>query len=124
MQIQFEKTDNVLVVKPIERRVDASSAVEFRGSLVQAVQESDGNVVLDVGAVEFIDSTGLSAIISALKVMHKDGKLAVSEACETIETLFKLTRMDKVFQLFPTTAEAIEALKVESSDRAASHSPE
>lgn len=111
MQIQIEKEQNVLILKPTERRLDATSAEEFRDQLMEVVEEGNRRIVLDVSDVEFIDSTGLSVIIFARKSMGEDGRFVISEACETIETLFKLTRMDKVFPMFSATVDAVEALK-------------
>ena len=66
--------------------------------------------MLDLGAVSFIDSSGLGALISSLKTIGSDGHLVISGACGTVATMFKLTRMDKILRVFGTTDEAVAAL--------------
>jgi anti-sigma B factor antagonist len=65
--------------------------------------------VIDLSGVEFIDSTGLGALVAVLKVSGRGG-MVVAGAQDSVVTLFKLTRMDKVFRMFPSSKEAAAAL--------------
>jgi anti-sigma B factor antagonist len=66
--------------------------------------------VLDLSKVEFIDSSGLGAIVSSLKRMGGRGELVVCGLREPTMTLFRLTRMDRVFQVFDSEQQAVSAL--------------
>jgi anti-sigma B factor antagonist len=57
-----------------------------------------------------MDSTGLGALVSALKTGGPPRVVALAGAREAVATLFKLTRMDKVFRMFGTVTEAAAAL--------------
>jgi anti-sigma B factor antagonist len=67
-------------------------------------------MVLDLGAVSFIDSSGLGALVSSLKSMGKNGDLVICGAQSAVASMFKLTRMDKVFRMYPSAQEAASAL--------------
>jgi anti-sigma B factor antagonist len=66
--------------------------------------------VIDMSGVDFIDSTGLGALVAVLKVSGRNGAVVVAGAQAPVVMLFKLTRMDKVFRMYPSNAEAATAL--------------
>lgn len=110
MQIQDTKVDDVLVIQPQDKRIDASVATEFKGRIVDWINAGNTRIVLDLSHVDFIDSSGLGAIVSSLKTIGNNGDLVICGIQETVMSLFKLTRMNRVFQIFPSQPEAIKAL--------------
>ena len=110
MQIQDSKVDDILIVQPMEKRIDASVSTEFKGKLVDWINAGNTRIVLDLSNVDFIDSSGLGAIVSSLKTIGNGGDLVICGIKETVMSLFKLTRMNRVFQIFQTQLEAIETL--------------
>lgn len=110
MQIEDVRIGNILIVTPIEKRIDASVATEFKGRMVDWINAGNTRIVLDLSNVDFIDSSGLGAIVSILKTIGNNGDLVISGIKETVMGLFHLTRMNRVFQIFPSREEAIRAL--------------
>jgi len=110
MEIEERKVGNVLVVLPREKRIDASVSTGFKGRMVDWINQGNRHIVLDLSEVDFIDSSGLGAIVSTLKTLGNDGDLVICGIRETVMGLFKITRMNRVFQIFATESEAIEAL--------------
>ena len=110
MQIENKKADQVLVVIPVEKRIDASSAVDFKGKMIDWINEGNYRIALDLSHVDFIDSSGLGAIVSSLKALGNQGDLVICCVHEMVMSLFKLTRMDRVFKIYSTQEEAIKAL--------------
>ena len=100
----------VTVVAPTMKRLDASVAPAFKQAVVQAVEGADKRLVLDLAAVEFLDSSGLGAMVSILKALGTQGSVAVCNARGAVQSLFQLTRMDKVFTLLPSRQEAVDRL--------------
>ena len=98
------------VVRSLETRMDAKVAADFKTEIGRIVDEGNRWIVFDVGQIAFVDSSGLGAIVSSLKMVGKEGDLVIAGAGETVKSLFKLTRMDRVFQMFATEKEAVEAL--------------
>jgi anti-sigma B factor antagonist len=109
MQIESVKTGDVLIVKPAEKRIDASVATEFKGRMVDWINAGNTKIILNLSNVDFIDSSGLGAIVSSLKAIGDSGDLVITGIRETVMGLFRLTRMNRVFQIFPSEQEAIQA---------------
>ncbi len=110
MQLEDKKIGNVLIVKPLEKRIDASSATDFKGKMVDWVNGGNNRIVLNLSLVDFIDSSGLGAIVSSLKTIGNNGDLVICGVRDTVMSLFRLTRMNRVFQIFVSEEEALSAL--------------
>jgi anti-sigma B factor antagonist len=109
MQLESRKVGNVLVVDCFEARLDAKIAVDFKNTMAAFIQQGNSIIVLNIGSVTFIDSSALGAIVSSLKLIGRDGDLMIVGAQEAIVRMFKLTRMDRVFKMFPSEEEALAA---------------
>ena len=91
-------------------RLDAAAAPELRKQLEGGPHEGHGRVLLDLSAVEFIDSTGLGVLVSLLKQMAPGGRIAVVGAGPAPRKLFQITRLDTLFILCSDDDEARSAL--------------
>jgi anti-sigma B factor antagonist len=65
--LSTELRNNVLVVHVAEKRVDASKAPVFKDEMTKCIDSGQNQIVLDLSGVDFIDSSGLGAIVSCLK---------------------------------------------------------
>ena len=110
MRFEEDRIGDVLVAKVLDGRIAADVAPQFRARLAGYLSGGERSIVLNLEAVSFIDSSGLGALIASLKALGSDGHLVISGARGTVASMFKLTRMDKVFRLFPTTEEAVAAV--------------
>lgn len=110
MQLDQQEAGEALIVTPLEDRLDARVATDFKERMTELIALGHAKIVLDLSKVEFIDSSGLGAIVSSLKRMGGRGELVVCGLQETTMTLFKLTRMDRVFQIFDSEQQAVSAL--------------
>jgi anti-sigma B factor antagonist len=110
MELARRTAGKVLIAKTIEHRVDARMAGEFKQELLAMVESGHPLIALDLSDVDIIDSSGLGAIVSALKQLQGRGDLVIVGARPAVVDLFQLTRMDKVFRMFPRADDAIAAL--------------
>ena len=90
-------------------RIDAAMAIQFKEDMRQETQSGPDRVVLDLSQVEFIDSSGLGAIVASMKQLEKGRRLDLAGLRPIVEKVFRLTRMDTVFRLFKSLDEAIGA---------------
>jgi len=91
-------------------RLDAAAAPEFKRQLEEGMHVGHPRVLLDLGQVEFIDSTGLGVLVSLLKQMGPGGRIAVIGVRPAVARLFQITRLDSIFTLCGDEAEASRAL--------------
>lgn len=69
-------------------------------------------VVLDLSRVEFIDSSGLGALVSCLRVAHgRNAEIKLFGLRKPVRALFELVRMHRVFEVFNSADEAISSYK-------------
>ncbi|MBA3908494.1 MAG: anti-sigma factor antagonist [Rhodobacter sp.] len=107
MQLQLQTLPKVLSVLVMEDRIDAASAIQFKERLRDLTQEGDQRVVLDLARVQFLDSSGLGAIVAVKKLLGPDRVLELSGLTPTVERVFRLTRMDTIFTIHLTHEAAL-----------------
>jgi anti-sigma B factor antagonist len=101
--------DNVLVIDLREDNLDASNVREFKDA-VQALMQDRTKVVLDMSGVKFVDSSGLGALISCLRVLNgRRGDFRLCELTNTVRALFELMRMHRVFNIHASRDEAVRS---------------
>ena len=110
MRIESEKVDDILKVKPLEKRIDASVSIDFRERMTVWIREGNKRIVLNLSSVEFVDSSGLGAIISTMIALRPQGQLMVCNAKDSVLALFRLTRMDRVIPVKNDANEALRAM--------------
>jgi anti-sigma B factor antagonist len=110
MEIECRQSGQACVVKPLERRMDARCASEFRRELAELIAQGQERIVLDVSDVDFIDSSALGAIVANFKALQGKGDLVIAGARAPVMTLFRVTRIDKVIRMFSTAGDALAAV--------------
>jgi anti-sigma B factor antagonist len=101
MQVTIGTADDALVVELQETRLDAAVALTFKDAIRDAIAQPGSPVILDMHKVEFMDSSGLGAIVSAMKLLGPDRKLELAAPSPSVRKVFRLTRMDTVFKIHP-----------------------
>ena len=110
MRLETKTEGDIFIVRSLERRMDAKVAVDFRSKITSYIDDGNRRIIFNVNQLNFIDSSGLGAIVSCLKHLGRNGEFVIAEADETVLSMFKLTRMDRVFQIYATEREAIQSL--------------
>ena len=112
MELASTTEAEMRIVSVQDNRIDAAVAIEFKDAMRSQTDDGPDQVVLDLSKVDFIDSSGLGAIVAAMKNMGAERRLALAGLTPTVERVFKLTRMDSVFSVFPTLESALVELRV------------
>ena len=95
-------------VVEVSGEIHVSTAPRFHEALDAVIERGDGNLVLDLTAVEFIDSTGLSVLLSGLRLVNqRQGHMALVCTNPTVLRLFEITSLDTTFEIFADRPDAI-----------------
>lgn len=113
MQFEERQEQEATIVKPLEKRLDAYVAEEFKAYMKDIVRNGHMQLILDMSDVEFVDSSGLGGIIATMMVLRPQGRLVICNAGENVLALFRLTRMDRII---PVMTDADEALRAMASE--------
>ena len=110
MEIEHRKQGDILIAKIMNNRLDAQGAEDFRHTMSDFIASGNRCITLDISEVDFVDSSGLGAMVSVLKLIGEDGDIAICSPTEPAMRMFKLTRMNKVFRIFEREEDAVKAL--------------
>jgi anti-sigma B factor antagonist len=113
MNLSFETRGGIGLVRVHDSRIDASVAIAFKDRFRELVSTSTGNVILDLAHVDFVDSSGLGAIVAARKILGAERVMELAGLTPAVDKVMVLTRMNTVF---PIHADADMAAAARLSD--------
>ncbi len=111
-----EIVDEQTAVLTVQGEIHVSTAPEFAEHINTAIAAGRVRLVLDFAAVEFIDSTGLSVLLNALRrVVRREGALSLVCTNPTVLRLFEITRLDSTFSIVASREEALAQVRGSSA---------
>ncbi len=112
MDIKTELTEGVTVLFIREDRLDANNSEELKVKLHNLFEKDIKDLIIDLKDVHFIDSSGLGVLVSGYKnASIKHGSLKLSNLQSQVKSLFELTRLHRVFDIFMTVDDALQSYK-------------
>lgn len=112
MQLKTKRVDDVVIVEIKGNLMGGPDSQKFRDILRKLLNEGKRKIVVDLKNVKIINSAGLGTLISGLTTMRNSGgDLRLANPNDKIESLLKITRLIKVFEIYNSIDEAIESYK-------------
>ncbi len=108
MKLSTDTTNGVAIVTVTDSRIDASVAIQFKDAMRKTTNDGPDRMVLDMSQVKFVDSSGLGAIVAAMKHMGTGRKLDLAGLTPDVDKVFRLTRMDSVFKIYSSVDDAVD----------------
>ena len=110
MAIHIEKMGDMAVVALLGE-LDASNAVKFKRD-IRPVLAANAKVVFDVSQLQFVDGSGLGAILSCVRQLNaREGDLKLCGLSPPVRAPFALVRMHTILKIYSTRDEAIRAFQ-------------
>jgi anti-sigma B factor antagonist len=104
---EADMTDDRTTVLQPTGRLNMVAAPAFKSLVEETVGSGQTRIVVDLGEVTFIDSSGLGALIAGLKATRQaGGDLRIADVPEQVLTVLRLTNLDRVLRAHPTVADA------------------
>lgn len=108
MNLTTDIRDTTAIVS-IAGRLTAAGAPRLRAAVNDLIAAGTHRIVVDLGQTEFVDSSGLGALIGGLKNARiKGGDLRIAAVPESVQTVLKLTNLDRVLHSHATAEEAFD----------------
>lgn len=108
MSFNVSEKYNCVVIEFKGNVMGGPDAVSLNEQLHELIENEKTNVVVDLGKVKFMNSSGLGMLIGALTTMKKaGGDLRIANATDKIESLLIITKLITVFKHYKTLDEAI-----------------
>lgn len=112
MELITKTEEGICIVQVQNQRIDAAAALAFKEAMRPVSDHPGPAVILDLGHVDFIDSSGLGAIVGTMKYLAPKHRLILAGLTPGVEKVFKLTQMNRVFDLFVRVEDALGAQRV------------
>lgn len=88
--------------------IDLNSSAEFQEALLGLLAQGPQNIVLNLREVPYMDSSGVASLVKLLSRARKVGAaVSLVELGERTRSLLEITRLDSVFDIYPTEEEAL-----------------
>ena len=101
MNLTHHQIDDRLTITVEDSRIDAAVAIQFKDRMRELTSDGPAAILLDLHRVDFIDSSGLGAIVAAMKQLGDGQRLDLAGLTPNVERVFNLTRMNTIFDIYP-----------------------
>jgi anti-anti-sigma factor len=109
--IRNTQDDRTVVVLTPTGRLDITTAWQFRLKLQECISKISPHIVVNLGHVNFIDSSGLTSLVAGMRDADKvKGSFRICRVHPEAKLVFEVTMMDSVFEIFETEEDALEGL--------------
>lgn len=113
INFEHKRIEDVSVFRLNEKRFDSQIAGLVKGELTIILHTEDTQkLVLDLSEVEYCDSSGLSAILLAYRILQtQEGQIRLSNPTKNVRKLIEISQLDRILPIFDSVEEAIQDLK-------------
>ncbi|WP_028306488.1 STAS domain-containing protein [Desulfitibacter alkalitolerans] len=110
MEVKVDKIKGAEIVT-VSGKIDAYQSIKLKDALNDIIDRGSKKIIVNLHDVNFLDSTTLGILISALKkIKNKGGEICITRLQPNVEEIFELTRLNKIFTIFSSNEEAIDFL--------------
>lgn len=110
MEIMITLQPNGVAVVQPAGRIDTHTALEFKDRIGETIDAGYPWLVIDFGAVTFLDSTGLGALVTSLKrVQALGGDLRLAQVPQSVRMMIELTSLQSYLPRYASVADALAA---------------
>jgi anti-sigma B factor antagonist len=110
MNFRTESSKKATIIFVQEERLDAHNSEHLKTEMNRIFESGRHDLIIDLKDVRFIDSSGLGVLVSGFKnASTRQGTLKLSGLQTQVRSMFELTRLHRVFEIFPSVDDAIES---------------
>ncbi len=111
MEIKSRQQDNVAVIS-LDGRLDLASGGTLKDHMKQQFEKSVTSIHLNLSDVDFINSSGLGALVSIMKEIRlMKGRLTLSNLASYVQEIFEITQLSHIFEIYATEEEALSSFE-------------
>ena len=113
INFELKRQGDIAIFKLNEKRFDASIAGIVKGEFTILLHTEDvKKLIIDLSEVDYCDSSGLSAILLAFRILQSnEGQIRLASPTKNVKTLIEISQLNRVLQICNTVNEAIKDLE-------------
>jgi len=105
-----EKKQADVVIFSVSGEIDITTSPDLRKVFDRLIKEKTPKIVLNLSEVNYIDSSGLATLVESLqRLKGHGGKLKLTNLSGKVKSLFEITKLERLFEIFPEEEKAVEA---------------
>lgn len=121
MKLTIDKQERYTVLGIHDDNLNSVVAPNLKSELVILSNEGVPNLILDLSHVKYVDSSGLSAILTANRLWKSLGSFVLTGVKhDTVRKLIEISRLDTVLTIIPTVKESVDYVFLEDLERSLS----
>jgi anti-sigma B factor antagonist len=110
MDFRYEIHDDVLIFEILNKRATVEISGNVKNELLKLIDEGKNKVIINLEKAEYVDSSFLGILVAGLKrATMKDGDLKIFGLQPAVKSMFELTRLYRIFDIFNTREEAVNS---------------
>ena len=118
MKYSIDKQERYAIFRLEEDNLNSLIAPNLKSEFVILANEGIENLIFDLSAVEFVDSSGLSAILTANRLWKAVGSFILTGITHpSVKKLIEISRLNSVLTIIPTVSESIDYIFMEEIER-------
>lgn len=118
MKYSIDKKDRMCVLKIEEANLNSVIAPDLKSEFVLLKNQGVPNMILDLTDVDYIDSSGLSAILTANRLWKSSGSFVISGTLsDSVKKLIEISRLNSILTIIPTISESEDYILMEEVER-------
>lgn len=112
MELKFSKRNQILIVR-IQGEIDHHTCEHMRVAVEHNFEKIRGkHMIFEMSGVDFMDSSGIGAMIGRYKVAKcMGGKVVIANPNERVEQIFRMSAMERIIPCYPNLEQAIQYLE-------------
>ena len=112
MKYRVDKQERFAILTLDEENLNSAIAPQFKSDLIILNNEGIPGLIFDMTNVKFVDSSGLSAILTGHRLWKENGTFIVAgDLHPMVKKLIEISRLDSIFRLAPSVSEAVEMIQ-------------
>lgn len=118
MKFVIDKQDKYSLLTLNEDNLNSLIAPDLKSEFVFLCNEGVKNLILDLSNVKYVDSSGLSAILTANRLWKDQGSFILTGITHpSVKKLIEISRLETIFKIIPTVEESIDFVFMEEIER-------
>jgi anti-sigma B factor antagonist len=114
MKIRLDKKDQYSLLTLDEENLNSLLAPDVKSEFVFLRNEGVRNLIFDMQSVKYVDSSGLSAILTANRLWNDFGSFVLTNVNHpSVKKLIEISRLETILTIIPTLAESIDYVMME-----------
>ena len=117
MKYTVDKKDRYTTITLNENNLNSVLAPDLKSKFIVFANEGTKNLILDLSHVKYVDSSGLSAILTANRLWKGDSSFILTGLHPSVKKLIQISKLDAVLTIIPSLSESVDFVMMGELER-------